>query len=678
MPATNCPSQQELIDYALGRRSPEVLELVSGHVEQCPQCQTALATVAEAEDTLVAELRRRAVRNAYAEEPECQDFVLRAEKMVGELGRLGEYELLAKLGKGGMGAVYKARQVRLDMIVALKVLPRDRSGDPLAATRFEREIKAVGRLSHPNIVQAHDARDIDGTTVLVMEYVEGCNLSQLGRRVGPLAIADACEIVRQVALGLQCAHEHGLVHRDIKPSNLMLSLSSPSGRGTGGEGLRAQCLVKILDLGLALLNNESAAGKGEMTSTGQAMGTADYMAPEQAFDSHKVDIRADIYALGCTLYKLLTGNPPFTGSEYDTPMKKMLAHVQTPPAAVRSLRPEIPAELAAALERMMAKDPADRFATPVEVAEALPPFAANCDLRGLCERAARIGDTAGDQPLLGATPLVPTATAGAVSRPRTTDGKRARLFRVRSLAVAAGLITALACVGAGMVVFRNWRPRADQHPAVANQKSAEPDALPTDQPLRGRLDVLVWHPKDRTRQGLRLRDPGTLPLQAGDQVRVAVELNRPAYVYLVWIDTAGVAAPVYPWKPGRWVPRPETETPVERLELPDERDRGWPMGGGPGMETLVLVARDTPLPASFDFAATFSGLKPQTMQNVRALVEFDAGQVITEARQLDRGPKFFNPQQINDVVLQTQQRIAEKLGSQFSLIRAVSFANGGE
>ena len=154
------------------------------------------------------------------------------------LGRLGEYELLAKLGEGGMGAVYKARQTRLKKIVALKVLPKERTTDPRAVTRFEREMEAVGQLSHPNIVQAHDARDIEGTTVLVMEYVDGKDLAELLKCVKSLRISDACEVVRQTALGLQYAHEHGLVHRDIKPSNLMLTtLPSPFGRGSNESPL---------------------------------------------------------------------------------------------------------------------------------------------------------------------------------------------------------------------------------------------------------------------------------------------------------------------------------------------------------------------------------------------------------------------------------------------------------
>ena len=166
--------------------------------------------------------------------------------------RLGEYEILAKLGEGGMGAVYQARHVRLEKIVALKILPQQRANAPRARARFEREMKAVGRVSHPNIIEAMDARDIEGTTVLVMEYANGLDVAEVVRRCGPLAPADACEIVRQVAMGLQEIHEHGLVHRDIKPSNVMLTR-------------RGQ--VKILDLGLALLHSpdEAEAPNNEMT-----------------------------------------------------------------------------------------------------------------------------------------------------------------------------------------------------------------------------------------------------------------------------------------------------------------------------------------------------------------------------------------------------------------------------
>ena len=240
-----------------------------------------------------------------------------------------------------------------------------------------------------------------------MEYVEGIDLSSLCKRHGRLPIADACEIVRQAALGLQHAHEHGLVHRDIKPSNLMLTLlpSPASGRGAVGEGAQPQ--VKVLDLGLALLRDEpglpaestgttpavacdaatsdeprSRGTKEDLTGT-QVMGTCDYMAPEQAIHAHVVDIRADIYSLGCTLYKLLAGRAPFETPEYNTSVRKLMAQAEIPSPPIRRQRAEVPEELAALLRRMLAKDPADRFATPAEVAEALAPFAAASNLAGL-------------------------------------------------------------------------------------------------------------------------------------------------------------------------------------------------------------------------------------------------------------------------------------------------------
>ena len=294
-----------------------------------------------------------------------------AERSVGDLERLGEYELLDKLGEGGMGAVYKARHIKLEKIVALKVLAKDRMANPNAIARFEREMKAIGRLEHPNIVQAYDAREIDGTHFLVMQYVAGKDLTEIVGCCGSLPIADACELIRQAALGLQCAHENGLVHRDIKPSNLILT---PAGQ------------VKILDLGLALLQADPSGG-GEMTSAGEAMGTAEYMAPEQVTDSHNVDIRADIYGLGCTLYKLLTNRPPFFGPNYRTAAAKMVAHVTDPVPPIRELRPEVSKDLAAVLHRMLAKKPAERFATPAEVAAAMERFVKSADLSKLCARA---------------------------------------------------------------------------------------------------------------------------------------------------------------------------------------------------------------------------------------------------------------------------------------------------
>ncbi len=292
--------------------------------------------------------------------------------------QLGEYKLLEKLGEGGMGAVYKARHTKLNRDVALKILPKDREDDAGAIARFEREMQACGALEHPNIVVTHDAREIDGRRFLVMELLDGLDLEQVIRRCPPLDVADACELIRQAALGLQYAHEHGLVHRDIKPSNLMLT---------------GQRQVKILDLGLAKLRMGGRQGE-EMTGTNAALGTLQYMAPEQICETRTADVRADIYSLGCTLYKLLVGHAPFSFPPDVPKYEIMRGHMERSPPALGRFRADVPAEVAAVVNRMLAKEPARRFQTPVEVADALGPFAAGADLAALLDCAGHTPPTA--------------------------------------------------------------------------------------------------------------------------------------------------------------------------------------------------------------------------------------------------------------------------------------------
>ena len=206
---------------------------------------------------------------------------------------------------------------------------------------------------------------------LVMEHVDGLNLAEVVARCGPLSVADACEVTRQAALGLQCSEEHGLVHRDIKPSNLMLN---------------AEGQIKVLDLGLAQFQ-EAQPLDSQVTGIGQLMGTPDYISPEQALESHAVDIRTDIYALGCTLYYLLTGQPPFSGSQYDTPMKKVTGHLRDAVPPIDRLRADLPKPLVALLERMLAKSAAQRVARPAEVVSALAPLCTGSKLIGLLREA---------------------------------------------------------------------------------------------------------------------------------------------------------------------------------------------------------------------------------------------------------------------------------------------------
>jgi serine/threonine protein kinase/WD40 repeat protein len=267
---------------------------------------------------------------------------------------VGPYQLLARLGEGGMGQVFKARHSRLGRLVALKLIHPQQDGEPDIARRFLREMRSLARLDHPNIVHALDAGEDTGRLFLVMELVEGTDLATLVKDKGALPLALACDCARQAALALQHAHEQGLVHRDVKPSNLLL--------GTDGT-------VRLLDLGLARRNVTDEDNRStSLTDTGMTMGTPDYVSPEQITDSKRVDIRADLYSLGCTLYHLLTGRPPFPGGTLGL---KLVKHQTEQPEVITALRADVPAGLAAVVQKLMAKNPEERYQSPAEVAAVL-------------------------------------------------------------------------------------------------------------------------------------------------------------------------------------------------------------------------------------------------------------------------------------------------------------------
>jgi serine/threonine protein kinase len=270
---------------------------------------------------------------------------------------LGPYRILDRLGEGGMGQVFKAHHVSMDRTIALKMIPKERMSDLTAVGRFHREVRAVAKLSHPNIVIAFEVNQAGQTPFLAMEYVDGIDLARLVQQSGPLSIPRACEYIRQAAAGLQHAYEKGLVHRDIKPGNLMVARPNPDGPP----------VVKILDFGLARFGSESAH-LARLTQLGNVVGTVDYMAPEQAQAPRTADIRADVYSLGCSLFYLLTGKPPFPGEEA---VEKISARVLGDAPSVRQSRLEVSPALELVLAKMMARDPAERFQTPGEVRRAL-------------------------------------------------------------------------------------------------------------------------------------------------------------------------------------------------------------------------------------------------------------------------------------------------------------------
>ena len=260
------------------------------------------------------------------------------------LATIGPYRIGRLIGRGGMGAVYEAEHERLGKAMALKVLPRLAAVDPEYIARFEREVRAAGKLDHPNVVRATDAGDDRGVPYLVMELVDGVDLMKLFRVPGGLRAGDVTELGRQAADALAHAHEKGIVHRDVKPSNLMV---------TGGG------VVKLLDLGLAVF--VSVVGRSDERITGPTvLGTQDYMAPEQWVLPGDVTDRADVYGLGCVLFQALAGSTPFGGKAFPSVADRKHAHLMTPPPDVRTLRPDCPAPLADLVNEMLAKRPDPR------------------------------------------------------------------------------------------------------------------------------------------------------------------------------------------------------------------------------------------------------------------------------------------------------------------------------
>src|SRR5208283_4333181 len=289
------PTAETLQAYGMGQLTNDTAETIRRHLAECDECRRRVAGLLAGSPARArgrSDVPEAAGGRTAGEEPDTN---------LPELAHHPDYEIRSELGRGGMGVVYLAHNRLLGRDEVLKVMGRHILERPGVPDRFLREIRAVARLRHPNIVVAYSAFRLGESIVFAMEYVSGDDLARLVKAKGPLSVAHATNFVYQAALGLQHAHEKGMVHRDVKPSNLMLCR----------QGDRA--VVKILDFGLAKASKEQPLDHG-LTREGQMLGTPDYVAPEQTLDAQKADIRADIYSLGCTLYFLLSGNPPFQGS----------------------------------------------------------------------------------------------------------------------------------------------------------------------------------------------------------------------------------------------------------------------------------------------------------------------------------------------------------------------------
>lgn len=417
MPIALCPTRDRLALFDAGRLPAGDFEEVADHVSQCPTCESALADVDFGDDPFVRQIRfAAALADHDSDAMDCATAVSRfkavcslsihsatggAEPAEPLPQSIGPYRILGPLGHGGMGTVYLAAHRFLMRNVAIKVLRPKRDDDPTMRARFRREMAALGQLQHPHVVQAIDAGENEGMLYLVMEYIDGPSVAHLATRENPLAVADACEIARQAALALDFAHRQGLVHRDVKPSNLMVSR-----RG----------VVKLVDLGLAAFSaHVSPDDTRDLTQSQVVLGTYEFMAPEQWADPRSADGRADVYSLGCTLYYLLTGASPFGREAYDTPAKKLIAHANTAAAPPSTLRHGISPALDVVVNKMLAKQPADRFSSAQDIAEALSEHCRGADLEQIVARHA--GRMTSE---LTASPATSTAKLGAMAAAEDT------------------------------------------------------------------------------------------------------------------------------------------------------------------------------------------------------------------------------------------------------------------
>lgn len=563
---------------------------------------------------------------------------------------LGPYRLLEPLGAGGMGIVYRAEDTRLQRQVALKVMRPEIAAGPQARQRFLREARTAAAVEHDHIITIYEADQTpDGALYIAMPLLQGETLEDRLLRSGPPPLSEALRLAAEIAEGLAAAHARGLIHRDIKPSNVWLeSRGTGSGERSGPSG--AATRVKILDFGLA-----RPTGGAELSQSGLVVGTPAYMSPEQA-RGEELDARSDLFSLGGLLYRMCTDRLPFPGKG---PLPVLQA-VGKPPPSARAVRPEVPAALDDLLARLLAWEPADRPADAACVSAAL---------RALLTQAptGAAASTAHSAVTVAQTPQAEAPSAPA--RPRR------RAWR------SAACVGALALLAVGIVV-----PSLLVTPEPPGQPPAVGAPPATLRPIKGDLDVAILRNPTNNPRVLRLGDPDALPLDPRtDHLRIEARLNRPAYIYLVWVDTEGKAELISPWDFKKNV-RPAGEAPRELVYLPDPL-HGSPLGGGPpGTESIFLLTREEKLPEDVNVGKFFTGLPRQKWRHRQEAAWFENG-VLVEG-ETGRAAVNFTGERgrplldvrvtIDDPVILTQTLWHTRLKGTFDYCRAVCFSNRGD
>jgi hypothetical protein len=531
----------------------------------------------------------------------------------------GQLCILEALDGGGMGEVYLAWHEILNDEVVVKV-----SQAPAMEARFRHEIELQNWLgAHPQIVGVKTAGQFEGRYYLMMDYIPGADLGRYVAAHGSLPWREACAYIHQASVGFAHAHDRGVVHRDVKSTNLIRTEVDGS------------INILILDWGLALrLYQASADEDARLTQPGSILGTPDYIAPEQISNPASVGPASDLYSLGCTLYELLSGHPPFHDHS-----NKLIAHLESP---IPALPPElgVPGSVERVLRRLLAKRAQDRYSSAREFEEAL---------------------------------------GEAVRRAEEPDHPRPWVLRHAGL--AAGLIGAVATVVAIAVYPAPWWGPGLQ------ARIAQPDRNRPNQPrsvtaaallpLTGELTARVWTPGGEGKRGWKigLETPQSLPVRNGELIHIEATLNQPAYVYLLWLDGQGKITPLYPWIDQDFSKLPAEASMASELHDPPQRDKGWPVEGPSGLETILMLARLMPLPPGTDLTAVIGTLPPAPLRDPFevAVRGFDVGQAVdTIDLGSHRGPAKA-ARQIDEPLLQ----LLERLRPHFEVIRAVRFAYSG-
>jgi serine/threonine protein kinase len=744
---TACPERHVLEQFLLGQLSLHDTEQLAKHLESCSAC-TGLMLALRANDPLLDSLRGLAAGGDQAEPVVVERLITQLKALPspsaetlsiaspGDTGpptpaaglvtprlppaeeQLGPYRILQILGGGGMGIVYLAEDSRLDRRVALKVMRPELASSSHGRERFLREAKTAAAVEHDHIVTVFEVNETSaGDLYLAMPYLQGESLEERLRHGAPLALSEVCRLGAEIASGLAAAHARGLIHRDIKPSNIWLEDkgqgSEARGQGAVSSGQATSSLtrdpwpltpvrVKILDFGLARPVEGS-----DLSLPGSMLGTPAYMAPEQA-RGENVDARSDLFSLGCVLYRMATGQAAFRGDNALALVHAIQHHEPTPP---RTLRPDIPPVLEQLIVRLLRKDRAARPATATEVAQALRTLAGTP------------ASTATGSPLPDDAPALPSPShAVEAPAPPAHAGRELRLSLAltglakqrRGCVVTVTVALVVLAMPSAYILMLPHRdlPSHSDHSQIAvieGKKKAIPDSsgpkvamkittpaqknvgqhpVPAAQPpLKGFIDALVLRREAGQKRSLSLSDPAALPLRLGaeDYVRIEAKLNRPAYMYLVWVDTAGQVDLVYPWDEAKKCRLPN-EKPEQHVYWPSEEEGGFLQGGPKGTATLLLLARDEKLPEDQDIPALFGKLGPQPSQERREAAWFEDGRPLTHGEEVqgqqkfapinfpaDRGVTATKTARV-DAVMHVQTLLRTTLKERFPYSRAVCFS----